>query len=176
MYVFAIISQFQSLLDGEVSTYLVERMGLVFVDSLGGFDTPESHLVAWAIFLLLQIITNIVVLNTLIAILGDSYDNVQNEQVAYDTKQKIELLSEMNDFLKGFSKAGTEEDKKYIIIVRYYDKNAGAAQWEGKIKMITKEIKSQGTLNEQRFKKMNSRFDMVMSKIDNLEKIMKDTK
>ena len=33
---------------------------------------------------MLQLITNIVVLNMLIAILGDSYDNVMNEQNKYD--------------------------------------------------------------------------------------------
>ena len=58
----------------------MEQLGLVFSDSLGGFEAPgvgeEKVITAWLIFLLLQIITTIIVLNTLIAILGDSYDNV----------------------------------------------------------------------------------------------------
>ena len=41
-------------------------------------------------------VTNLLVLNTLIAILGDSYDNVMSEKATYDMKQKIQLLLELN--------------------------------------------------------------------------------
>jgi hypothetical protein len=56
---------------------------LVLIDALGGFDPPETGADkptgAWFTFIILQIGTSIIVLNTLIAILGDSYDNVMNE-------------------------------------------------------------------------------------------------
>ena len=52
-------------------------------DALGGFDSPgvgeDKVVTQWFVFINLQVITSIVVLNTLIAILGDSYDNVMNE-------------------------------------------------------------------------------------------------
>jgi hypothetical protein len=38
----------------------------------------------------------LVVMNILIAILGDSFDKVQNDKNAYDTLEKIKLLLETN--------------------------------------------------------------------------------
>lgn len=59
-------------------------------------------------------------LNTLIAILGDSYDNVMNQADAYDMRQKVELLIELNDFMKIMNfKEKTARVKKYIILIRY---------------------------------------------------------
>ena len=70
----------------------MEQSGLVFSEAIGGFDAPgtgkDRVVTAWLVFILLQIITSIIVLNTLIAILGDSYDNVQNDAIAYDMRQK----------------------------------------------------------------------------------------
>ena len=92
VYVFAVVRYFQLLLirENPVEIKFIEESGLVTVDALGGFDTPgvgaDHKTGEWVIFLMLQIITNIVVLNTLIAILGDSYDNVQNDAVAYDMR------------------------------------------------------------------------------------------
>ena len=71
---------------------LVEHVVTVFLEALGDFtapnkdDTPVSSLRMnkWIVFLLLQMGTNIVALNTLIAIIGDSFDKVQNEKESYD--------------------------------------------------------------------------------------------
>lgn len=61
----------------------MEQIGLVSTEALGGFEVPDvgekKETAVWLIFIMLQIVTSIIVLNTLIAILGDSYDNVMNE-------------------------------------------------------------------------------------------------
>jgi hypothetical protein len=60
------------------------------------------------------------VLNILIAILGDSYDNVMNEQVAIDMRQKIELLIELNNYMKIWNaRTGTTSTSHYIMLIRY---------------------------------------------------------
>ena len=55
---------------------------------------------------------------------------------------KMELLQELNGLM--MTKARRKLRKKYIIIVRYYEKDQSNTQWEGKIKMITRQMKSQG--------------------------------
>ena len=83
-YVFAVVSLYQSYMSQEVvEIHFLEQMGVVFSDTLGGFEVPgvgtKIKHGAWMIFIMLQTIMNIIILNTLIAILGDSYDNVMNE-------------------------------------------------------------------------------------------------
>ena len=41
--------------------------------------------------------SNIIVLNLLISIIGDSYDKVQSEKAFFDAQQKFGMLSELND-------------------------------------------------------------------------------
>lgn len=61
-------------------------------------------------------------------------------------KQKVELLIELNDFMKKSIKDGKKENRslEYIILIRYVTNEQGGAAWEGKIKMITREIKNNG--------------------------------
>ena len=58
-------------------------MGIVGARALGGFDPPETGddkvVGNWLVFLMLQTVTAIITLNTLIAILGDAYDEVMTE-------------------------------------------------------------------------------------------------
>ena len=52
---------------------------------------------AWLNFVNLQLVTGIVALNTLIAIMGDSFDDVYSNYDKFDCKTKVELLLELND-------------------------------------------------------------------------------
>ena len=62
-------------------------------------------------------ITNVVALNTLIAIIGDSYERVQNDRESYDALQRVELLDELNDFYMLFKRA--ERRLVYLNVVSY---------------------------------------------------------
>lgn len=162
MYVFGVIKQFQALINGRNDITLAEQTGLVTAEALGGFEVPGAEEPAetgeWIVFLWLQIITNIVVLNTLIAILGDSYDEVMTCHTTYDMCQKIDLLIELNDLMKksdienkllrtldqhirnlvtGGERVG---EPQYIIIVKYFTNNSEDNAWDGKIKKILREI------------------------------------
>ena len=69
---------------GLIDYTLVEQSMAVFLEALGDFERPTKDSIpvtflrvnAWMIVLLLQLITNIVALNTLIAIIADSYERV----------------------------------------------------------------------------------------------------
>ena len=51
------------------------------------------------------------------------------------------------------------DDREYIIIVRYVTNEMGGGAWEGKIKMITREIKNLGTLTTEKFNRLKQQQD-----------------
>ena len=62
-------------------------------------------------------------------------------------------------------------EEKYIIIVRYFEKDQSNTQWEGKIKMITRQIKSQG---DEIIAKVKSVDETTKAKIEENKKEIKD--
>lgn len=75
--------------------------GHIFAETLGAeFESPPvgNDFIpgAWTVFIIMKFIITLVVMNTLIAILGDSFDQVKTDQNAYDTLQIIDLLLELN--------------------------------------------------------------------------------
>ena len=78
MFIFAIVTQYISYEDSEFT--INEQFGRVFAYSLGGFEIPESgdgriH-GEWQVFFVLMNVCHLLVINGLIAIYGDSYDQV----------------------------------------------------------------------------------------------------
>ena len=65
------------------------RMGNTLAVSLGFGDDPSSFDVVqpgdWFVFIAIMFTMNILILNTLIAILGDSYEKVQMDKKVYET-------------------------------------------------------------------------------------------
>ena len=86
---------------------MIENLCLVFLEALGDFSAPNAsetpypfkRFNKWLVLLLLQVITNIVALNTLIALIGDSFEKVTNDIESYDALKKVDLLDEVNDML-----------------------------------------------------------------------------
>ena len=86
MLVFAFIT---SLLDlgNKDKTNVIEQGLIVFADTIGGYEAPDAEELEigwvrsahWVLFVLLALAANIIALNSLIAILGDSYEKVQSE-------------------------------------------------------------------------------------------------
>jgi hypothetical protein len=66
----------------EIDASFLEHSGLILVQALGEFDQPStgSDAIAgqWFMFIITAFFSNLIVLNTLIAILGDSYDKVMD--------------------------------------------------------------------------------------------------
>ena len=121
----------------------------VFLEALGDFERPSIENTpqplirfnVWIMFLLLQMITNVVALNTLIAIIGDSYERVQNDRESYDALQRIELLDELNDFYVLFNRA--ERRLVFLNVVSYSTRGEDENnEWGGRLKIITKTLES----------------------------------
>jgi hypothetical protein len=132
-------------------TYLT---GSIFSKTLGFGDSPIErldgfkegdgdyvHKGEWIVFILAMASISILIMNTLIAILGDSYDKVVSAKKAYETEEKLSLMTELNILFTTFqSDLG---QKKWIHLFRYEDEqDATNDEWGGKIKFLSKMIQS----------------------------------
>jgi hypothetical protein len=124
---FAIIKAFLKIGEDEVAFY--DQLGVDFAYTMGGWDSPdvgeERTPGAWTVFFVLIFITNLIVLNTLIAILGNSFDNVMTDGIVYDMREKIALLLELHDF-QVWNR--DKVDNRYIHIIRYVSQDGEAGE------------------------------------------------
>ena len=102
-------------------------IGKNFVDALiysykmglGDFDTDNfgtrDEEVLWIFFILNSIIVLIVLLNLLIAIMGDTFDKVQETQVSSIFKERASMILE-NEFI--FSRIKVFKKAKYILTIK----------------------------------------------------------
>ena len=86
---------------------------------LGDFDTDNfgtrDEEVLWIFFILNSIIVLIVLLNLLIAIMGDTFDKVQETQVSSIFKERASMILE-NEFI--FSRIKVFKKAKYILTIQ----------------------------------------------------------
>jgi len=96
----------------------------------------------WFNFMLLQLITSIIALNTLIAIIADSYDAVTNDSPKYDAVLKIDMLRQLCD-LCFWNRSNNEMVN--LIIVQYLNEEVQAGEaWGGRIRHMTNAIERNG--------------------------------
>ena len=143
-FVFALVYSLIAIGDLE-KLPLIELVFIVFQDSLGGFSAPDSEetnnfdlrMVLWTVFILLLVVTNIIGLNSLIAIIGDSYERVQTDKAFYDAIQKFGLLNELNNiYLFFYRNKKVVADYVYIHIVTYADASQAKKEWKGRIQNV----------------------------------------
>ena len=89
----------------------------------------------WSFFIIFLTVTNIIGINSLIAIIGDSYDKTQVDQAFYDAVQKFGLLDELNNIYFFFKKyLKLRPQFVYIHIIRYDDNQTDQKKnWLGRI-------------------------------------------
>jgi hypothetical protein len=116
-------------------------------------------------------VTTMIGLNTLIAILGDSFDNVMAEKHLYDMREKVVLLKELNDF---YCYNKQKEDLCFMHIIRYVQQEGDNSNaWEGKIKKISNMVNSLGNTMNSKFKAQQ---DQISKNQASIEKEMQDLK
>lgn len=103
--------------------------GLSFGDSpLANFGTKSGiEYGEWVLFVLSVFIMNILILNSLIAILGDSYEKVQQDNKLYESQQKMPLLKNINTL---FSLCNSKKGKRKYIHLFTYDVEGALATEE----------------------------------------------
>jgi len=130
--------------------------------STDGFNTKDEEML-WIFFLLNSMIILIILLNLLIAIMGDTFDRVQETQENSMFKELASMILE-NEFL--FSRIKEFSHAKYILVIEP-EKVEGVRNinWEGKITQLRKFI-------EESSKEHSHRLNILQENVENKGKLI----
>jgi len=110
-------------------------------------------------------------LNLLISILGDTFDNFQVAAMEVDKRKKLEGILEIEKIFSLFSR---DEKKNYIHMCLQVDYDEAETEWEGKIRALDKKIDALSTklfsMNEKNMKENVKMNRLNHSNIRNLNK------
>lgn len=142
----------------------------------------------WFLFIVAVLFVPLIMLNMLIAIMGDTYDRVKEESIKRDFHEIVWLLFEYE--LVGRACCCRRDKKwKYLIFSKEKRMNLEATMsWEGRIKAIKQEInrinrdvsdlvdkkfllldKKIDRSNSALIKKIDLKFDQISDKVQNVE-------
>jgi WD40 repeat protein len=123
-----------------IMTVLKDTYKIAYQD----FETSTYDDMEWVWFLLISIINPLIMLNLLIAIMGDTYDRVKESQNVADIQELLNMILETESYLIWNKNAG---NKSYLqVCYGSDDQNKENSQtWKGKIKAINTQIKSVNT-------------------------------
>ena len=120
-----------------------------------------------------MLVSNIIVLNSLIAIIGDSFDKLQSEKAFFDAQQKFGMLSELNDiYLVYHEFVPVNSSKEFVHVVSYADQNSSKNDWQGRIQN-TRELITDGIASIKT--KMDKQNEEVTVKISDQNKQIDDS-
>jgi hypothetical protein len=142
----------------------------------------------WIYFLLATLISQIIMFNTLIAILGDTYGKITERAVFFAIKARTEMYA---DFMYQIKRMRFSKylDNRYIYVIRPTEGDDGAAEWEGAVNELSAKIeKLKAKITDQNDKLFKSSENILVNnrsiqeniheineKIDNnMEKVERD--
>ena len=121
---------------------------------------------------LILFLLNVVLLNLLISIMGDSFDKIQERRILTDSLTRLEIILESMTYMRVF---GREEvgTRGYLIFCEgdasELGDNRDNNEWEGWVNVIKKALRQ----NDQKAEEMNSKQNEMNSKIDLIQSQMK---
>lgn len=145
-----------NLIDAFIFSY---KMGLgdFLTDDFGTRD--EEFL--WIFFLIDSLIILIVLLNLVIAIMGDTFDRVQETQENSMLKELTNMIRE-NEFL--FSRSRAFKKAKYIVVIEPEKAEGGGnVSWEGKLNQLKTFIEESSEKHINHLKKLQDDVETIAS-------------
>ena len=86
--------------------------------STDNFNNSKQKVTVWIIFVLCALVTNIIMLNLLIALISESFNKINSDKMSANYQERARLISE-NTYLIPLSRLHEFNDKKeskYIIV------------------------------------------------------------
>lgn len=102
------------------------------------WENGQFNAVFWVIFFIASIMNPIVLLNMLIAIMSDTYDRVQEDQVVADCKEMAGMMIQAEAMLFWRRRLGKRSYLQRCDYVRHL--TSETSEWMGKIRAIKKSI------------------------------------
>ena len=135
------------------------RMGIGDFQT-GGFNTRDE-VILWIVFLINSILVLVVLLNLVIAIMGDTFDRVQETQEFSKLKEMTQMIRE-NEFL--FSRKRSFNNAKYIVVIEPEQaEGSGNSSWEGKLNQLKNFIEQSSEDHIQNLRKLQTKIDNIAS-------------
>ena len=106
--------------------------------SLGEFDIDNLGVLSWIFFVVATLVVLIVMMNLLISIVSDTFEQVQMIQVIKDVEGKIHLLLEITPLFVTFAKRQAS-NKKFIAMATPFSEGEGES-WEGRMRSFFNKI------------------------------------
>lgn len=132
-------------------------------------DSVSQKLFAALILFLL----NVVLLNMLISIMGDSFDKVQQRRTLTDSLTRLEIIQESMTYMRMLvrEKDGT---RGYLVFcegdAKEGDDNRDGNEWEGWVNLIKKAIRENEGNIEERMNLLQSQMNQIEEKMQNQTK------
>ena len=108
----------------------------------GQFDDTTFNVSQKLFTALILFILNVVLLNLLISIMGDSYDKVQERRVLTDSLTRLDMILEAMVYLRILNQQKKSKGNGYLIYCEpeeeENEEDATANEWEGRINLIKK--------------------------------------
>ncbi|OMJ90338.1 hypothetical protein SteCoe_7366 [Stentor coeruleus] len=102
-----------------------------FVFSVGQFETSKEFTIAEVLtFSSAVIIIIILMMNMIVSILGDSFDEFQYKSVIYDYKEMAQAVLELEYFIRPFKSFSENEEFMHVCTDAYESQNMN---WKGKV-------------------------------------------
>ena len=107
------------------------------VDAEDSYMGRSNYRLKYTVFLGITVINIVLMLNLLISILGDSFDQFQLEKTIIDYKEKAELVLEIQRMLIW---GENNPPSKYLHVCKLTIDNQDSGEWEGKVLFTDKKI------------------------------------
>lgn len=143
------------IFDSFIYTY---RMAFGDFDT-DNFDTEDEALI-WILWFINTLIVLVILLNLVIAIMGDTFDRVQETQESTMLKEFTNIMRE-NAFM--IPKSLLYRDTKYIIIVQPEKAEGGTtSSWEGKLNQLKRFLEVSSAKHILHLKRMEKKLEKMI--------------
>ena len=109
------------------------------------------------------IFVNLVLLNALIAIMGDTYDRVSETKVQRGLLKRAEYIIECENRLSSRQQRSEHLFPRWLHVVQQVDRNGPAgrtvAAWSGRVAAIRDEVEARSVRIERKVEATNARID-----------------
>jgi hypothetical protein len=126
--------------------------------NLGGvstFGNSQDEWLVWLVFVVMTVFTNIIMLNLVIAIITETFDQVQETQDTTKLRDFANIMRE-NEFL--INRKRLFGNIKYIVVAEpNYDEDEGDTSWKGRLKELKNAIKFSSKKNNSELDKFEHR-------------------
>jgi ABC-type multidrug transport system fused ATPase/permease subunit len=147
-----------NLLYGFIYSYKL-GFGDFDTDNFAGYRKSDEGII-WGLWLIDTVVILIILLNLVIAIMGDTYDNVTETQEAAKLQEFCQMMRE-NEFLIRRNRVFSNE--KYIVIIKpeSADENVSSS-WEGKLQQLKKFVVDSSQEHLDELSKMQRRMEIMI--------------